>query len=267
MPRFLDSSNPALNTLVRAKKKVVKRNIEKYTSVEPDTAKIVTATPATKPADQLADAFKNKLNAIVAGLQTISSFVFLKNPEIMSLPRGRKKTEPSAGDLGLVVTEQSTRLTLAVRDARDFFYKKLKRNFNMFDPQTEQEIVELILEIQDLQGRVDGVLERYSDRVSEEVTELLESTYGNSLDDLIAELEDAVASYKFGVPSSLPRDTTAEGAFIPDDVSTASSSTGRGISGGVALRVGMDFANPFTGWSPEPPRNRQDLEHLPRRFL
>lgn len=37
--------------------------------------------------------------------------------------------------------------------------------------------------------------------------------------------------------------------------------------GGTAYRVGLNFGNPFTGLGQFPPRNTQDLEDLPRRFL
>jgi len=251
MPRFLNETHPDINSFRRVNKEIVKRRRKKYSTFQTP----VMPTGAIEPVAPKYEEFKQKLVALNASMTDLRETVRLS----------ATSTTPSTVIDRFVST--TTNIGGQVTNLTDYFTRQLNRNLNSFSDSEIQEIKVLNYKIQELLFEsIVELQERIADRRGRNwrARELfntrslnLITNFAQPLGDLLGMINDAIRSYKqSGIGAGRSRRCGAE-LYSQEPV----------LKGGEALRTGMNFSNPFTRLGPYPPRNTQDLQQLPRRFL
>jgi hypothetical protein len=255
MPRFLHPDAPALNSLNTAKKRVIKRQKDKYQDSQSFQKQSILRGEAEKVASALYDQFYSLLTNFATVLFEIENVVSV-------LERGEVR--------GSVLVERfissATASFKGVELIREFLSRRLKYNLNIFSPDQIASLFSVYQYIDSTIQEIDGVIEGLPEPQQGELTSLM-AGWEPTWTILDKELAPLFENYKYGLSAD------DAGYFIPDDSSVASSVSGAGrrriLKCGGTSPAGARVVGPFIGMSGKvAPRNTYDFHHpsLPRRF-
>lgn len=256
MPRFLDPSNPALNLLNQAKRRVIKRNKEKYQDSQSFQKQTILRGETEKIASALYDQFYSLLS-------NFSSVLF----EIENVVKSVGKSRQSRATLVDRTISSATASFKIVDNIREFLDRKLKYNLNIFSPDQINSLFTAYNYIDTTIGEIDTGLEGLTEQQQSTLSDIIES-WRNGWALIDEKLAPLFQNYKYGLSGE------DAGFFIPDASSDASSVSGAGrrrriLKCGGDSPAGARVAGPHIGMSGRvPPRNTYDFSHpsLPRRF-
>ena len=121
MPRFLDPNNPQLNSLVRAKKIVNRRNLKKYAIAEQSIPSVVDTTDAYLGLTQ-------RLTGILSSLVEITQTLVLTENQLR--PRGARGAEHINVGIADRYLSASSALIRIAKDTSLFFKTRLGNSLN-----------------------------------------------------------------------------------------------------------------------------------------
>lgn len=261
MPRFLDPSNPALDSLNIAKRRVIKNQRSKYKDSQSFQKQALLKGEADRVASVLYEQF-------IALLNNFASILF----EIENVAKVLERGKVSGNMLVERFIGSATASFRIVEQLNQFLSKKLKYNLNIFNQPQIEDLFTTYQYIDSTLGEINGIVENELDGVQqEEITELMNG-WEPSWRVLDSQLAPLFQNYKYGL--------SAEDAGFFDDASSSSGSTfssdslssgsGRKRKVGGTSPAGARVVGPFIGMSAKvAPRNTYDLSRpsLPRRFL
>jgi hypothetical protein len=240
MPKFLAPNNPALNTLVKAKKIVNARNKKKFKDTEP-------AIQSLLGQEELYAALTNRMTAINASLIEISSALVLTADALA--PRGNRRAQQINTTIADRYLTASANLVKLSKDALLFVRGKLKGSLNQFTFEQVNDVANVLASIQTKEETIEEVLDELPDGDTADRLADIFDEYDNDLREFLNVIESALLNYRQIQQSGTP----------------FGEATMMGMG---ALRSGLDFGPTWTLSCRHPPRDRADLirPSLPYRF-
>jgi len=232
MPRFLDPNNPQLNSLVRAKKIVNRRNLKKYAIAEQSIPSVVDTTDAYLGLTQ-------RLTGILSSLVEITQTLVLTETQLR--PQGARQSQHINVGIADRYLSASSALIRIAKDTSLFFKTRLGNSLNSLTGEQVADIQDVYKDVINKEALIGEYLARLGNTESaRRLTDIFDE-FSGTLNKVLYPIGQSLLNYKQIQPLS---------------------------GGATALRVGLDFAPTFATADRHPPRNTADFfrPSLPRRF-
>ena len=256
MPRFLHPDAPALNSYLSAKARVVKRNRKKYENWDSAYQKELASLGQ---AQQGASVIFDNLLTILTNLDAAAL-------EIKSTLQLAGTTGGRIGFADRYLASNSSMIKLVTSLQQQM--QKLNYSFNIFSEPQIKDLLSKYTSVVNLIAESEQLIEIYrrrrnSEWIGQAWEQLTQNSWLQAWNDVSAKIDGGLKGYKYSLTA-----TSSDEPILATSGAGRRTRSCRIIGGqGPAGREPFQFTTFASNLGTYPPRNTQDLIHLPRRFL